>query len=137
MKSNHANIQTKFVLLIKSIVMSAILHLLNNECPNCHKGKIFRQHLFAFGFPKMNDQCSHCHTKFNKEPGYFFGAMYMNYMLNVAQGIVVYFIARPFFSEPFDLRIFPIIAGVLVLLTFFNIRLSRLLWIYIFRNYAT
>lgn len=124
---------------VKSSKMSyTLFHILKNECPNCHKGKIFKdKSLFAFGFPKMHDQCSHCHTRFNKEPGYFFGAMYMNYMLNVAQGIGVYFLARPFFSETFDLRIFPIIAAVLILLTFFNIRLSRLLWIYIFRNYST
>ncbi len=114
-----------------------LVHILRNECPNCHKGKIFKENLFAFGFPKMNQQCSHCHISFNKEPGYFFGAMYMNYMLNVAEGIAVYFLARPFFTEPFDLRIFPIIAAVLVALTFFNIRLARLLWIYIFKNYST
>jgi len=116
----------------------AIVHILKNECPNCHKGKVFKdKSLFAFGFPKMNDHCSHCHTKFSKEPGYFFGAMYVNYGLNVAQGILTYFMARPFFTEPFDLRIFPIIAFVLVAMTFFNIRLSRLLWIYMFKNYAT
>lgn len=116
---------------------NVIFHILRNECPNCHKGKVFNQSLFAFGFPKMNKECSHCHTSFNKEPGYFFGAMYVNYGLNVAQAIATYFIIRPFFAETFDLRMFPVIAGVLVLLTFFNIRLSRLLWIYMFRNYAT
>ena len=114
----------------------AIFHILKHECPNCHKGKVLKEGLLAFGFPKMNDECSHCHTRFNKEPGYFFGAMYMNYMLNVIEGIAVYFIARPFFTETFDVRIFPIIASVLILLTFFNIKLSRLLWIYIFRNYS-
>ena len=116
----------------------AIFHILKTECPNCHKGKIFKdKSLLTFGFPKMQEECSYCHVKFNKEPGYFFGAMYVNYMLNVAQGIAVYFLARPFFTETFDLRIFPIIAGVLILLTFFNIRLSRLLWIYMFKNYST
>ncbi len=115
-----------------------LLHLLKSECPNCHKGKIFdKQSVFTFGFPKMNKECSHCHVRFNKEPGYFFGAMYMNYMLNVAEGILIYALVRPFFDEPFDLRIFPIIAGVLVSLTFVNIRLSRLLWIYMFKNYTS
>lgn len=114
-----------------------LLHILKTECPNCHKGKVFKnQNLLTFGFPEMNEQCSHCDNKFNKEPGYFFGAMYMNYMLNVAEGLIVYFLARPFFTETFDLRMFPIIAGTLLLLTFFNIRLSRMLWIYIFKNYT-
>jgi len=116
----------------------AIVHILKNECPNCHKGKVYKdKSLFTFGFPKMNESCSHCQNKFSKEPGYFFGAMYVNYGLNVAQGILTYFLARPFFSETFDLRIFPIVAAVLIFMTFFNLRLSRLLWIYMFKNYAT
>lgn len=118
--------------------MHTLFRLFSSQCPNCHKGKIFKdKSLFSFGFPKMNDECSHCHTSFNKEPGYFFGAMYVNYMLNVIEGIAVYFLARPFFDHTFDLRIFPIIAAVLLLLTFFNIRMARLVWIYIFKNYST
>lgn len=116
-----------------------LLHLLNNECPNCHKGKVFKdKNIFlTIGFPSMNEYCSHCHFKFEKEPGYFFGAMYVNYGLTVAQGILTYFIARPFFSETFDLRIIPIIIVTIVALCSFNIRFSRLLWIYMFRNYTT
>jgi len=115
----------------------SIVHLLKNECPNCHKGKVFKdKSLMQFGFPKMNEHCSHCHTKFSKEPGYFFGAMYVNYGLNVAQGITTYLLVSPFFPKAFDLRIFPIIAAVLLALTFFNIRFSRLLWMYMLRNYS-
>ena len=115
-----------------------ILHLLKNECPNCHKGKVFQDKnlFFNIGFPKMNARCSHCDYKFEKEPGYFFGAMYVNYGLTVAQGILTYFLARPFFAETFDLRIIPVIAVVILALCSFNIRFSRLLWIYIFKNYS-
>jgi hypothetical protein len=34
------------------------------------------------------------------------------------------------------LRIIPIIAAVIILLCCFNIRLSRMIWIYMFRNYS-
>lgn len=84
----------------------------------------------------MNPYCPHCHYKFEKEPGYFFGAMYVNYGLTVAQGIATYVIAQFFFKEPFDLRIIPIIAVIIVVMASFNIRLSRLLWLYMFKNYS-
>ncbi len=119
--------------------MSTILsHILNNDCPHCHQGKVFKEKsiFFKFSFPKMNEFCCHCHQKFQKEPGYFFGAMYVNYGLTVAQAITTYCIAHFFFKQTFDLRIIPIIMVVIVTLSPLNIRLSRLLWLYMFRNYS-
>jgi hypothetical protein len=61
--------------------------------------------------------------------------MYVNYGLTVAQGIATYVIAQFFFRETFDLRIIPIIAVVIIAMASI-IRLSRLLWIYMFKNYS-
>jgi hypothetical protein len=118
---------------------NVIAHILNNDCPNCHEGKVFKEKsiFFSIGFPKMNQFCSHCQFKFEKEPGYFFGAMYVNYGLTVAQSIATYVIAHFFFKETFDLRIIPIIGVVIITMASFNIRLSRLLWIYMFKNYSS
>ncbi len=83
----------------------------------------------------MNNRCSNCGFNYQKEPGFFFGAMYVSYGLAVAQGILTYLIASQFFSERFDLRIIWIIALVLILLSSFNMRISRILWIYLFKEY--
>ena len=116
----------------------ALVHILNNDCPHCLEGKVFKEkNIFLnIGFPKMNQYCPHCQFKFEKEPGYFFGAMYVNYGLTVAQGIATYLIAHQFFAETFDLRIIGIISAVIIIMASFNIRLSRLLWIYMFKNYS-
>jgi uncharacterized protein (DUF983 family) len=116
----------------------AIVHILNNDCPHCLEGKVFKEKniFFNIRFPKMNEYCSHCQYKFEKEPGYFFGAMYVNYGLTVAQGIATYVVSQFFFKETFDLRIIPIIGFVILALSPFNIRFSRLLWIYMFKNYS-
>lgn len=118
---------------------NVIAHILNNDCPHCHEGKVFNEKsiFFTIGFPKMNQLCSHCQFKFEKEPGYFFGAMYVNYGLTVAHSIATYVIAHFFFTETFDLRIIPIIGVVIITMASFNIRLSRLLWIYMFKNYSS
>jgi len=115
-----------------------LLAIFRNECPNCHQGKVFadKSFFFSLGFPKMHEHCSHCGFKFEKEPGYFFGAMFVNYGLTVGEGIITYLIASRFFEKTFDLRIIPIIGLVIVLLSCFNIRLSRMIWIYMFKNYS-
>lgn len=119
--------------------MSAIIDIFKNRCPHCGKGEVFadKSFFFSLGFPKMHTHCSHCHTKFEKEPGYFFGAMFVNYGLTVGEGLLTYIIASQFFEESFDQRILLIIAIVILSLTFFNIRFSRMIWLYALKNYAT
>ncbi len=84
----------------------------------------------------MHKNCPNCNFKFEKEPGFFFGAMFVNYALGCAEALIIYFIATPFFDKTFDLRIFPIIGVTILTLSIFNIKLSRLIWIYIFKNYS-
>jgi uncharacterized protein (DUF983 family) len=43
-------------------------------------GNIFRYSIFR-GFPKMHERCPVCDLKFEREPGYFLGAMYISYGL--------------------------------------------------------
>lgn len=119
-------------------MLKEIVHILKNDCPNCYRGKVFKDKSFYFsmGFPKMYDHCSNCGYTFEKEPGYFFGAMFINYGLTVAESLITYAIAHQFFKETFDVRILPIIAAVIILLCFLNIRLSRMIWIYIFKDYS-
>lgn len=114
-----------------------LLNLLGNKCPKCYQGKVFKNGLlnFGLGFPAMHKNCSNCEFKFEKEPGFFFGAMFINYAIGCTEALITYFITAPFFNKTFDLRIFPIIGGIILILSIFNIKLSRLIWIYIFKNY--
>lgn len=45
-------------------------------------GTMFRSSIFR-GFPKMNERCPVCDLKFEREEGYFLGAMYISYGLAV------------------------------------------------------
>jgi len=69
---------------------SALSGILFQLCPRCRMGKIFRSNLYRgvdwgiyWGFPKMNDCCPACGLLFNREPGYFLGAMYISYTLGL------------------------------------------------------
>jgi uncharacterized protein (DUF983 family) len=58
----------------------AWMSILQQRCPRCRTGKIFRGSIFR-GFPKMHERCEVCNLKYEREAGYFLGAMYISYGL--------------------------------------------------------
>ena len=56
--------------------------ILHQHCPRCRTGNIFRHSIFR-GFPKMYDRCPVCGLRFEREEGYFLGAMYISYGLAI------------------------------------------------------
>ena len=61
---------------------SASAAILRQLCPRCREGSIFRGSIL-WGFPKMHERCPVCALKFEREPGYFLGAMYISYGLAI------------------------------------------------------
>ncbi len=54
-----------------------------NKCPRCLGGKMFENdnpYVLKNGI-KMNETCSACGLKYEREPGFFYGAMYVSYAL--------------------------------------------------------
>jgi len=101
------------------------------KCPKCNEGQVFENkgNVFLFRIPKMNDRCSVCNYKFDKEPGYFFGAMYLSYALAIAEMMAV-FICTYWFLPTW--WFFGAIMSVLVLMSFYNYRVSREIWVKLF-----
>ncbi len=117
--------------------MDRLISLFKGKCPSCYKGEPFQDkgNIFTLRFPKMNKTCPVCNHKFEKEVGFFFGAMYVSYGLNVAEGMAVYVLARLiYFDDPFDPRLLFFIIGLMVLLWFVNFRFARLIWMYMFTS---
>ncbi|WP_339836815.1 DUF983 domain-containing protein [uncultured Maribacter sp.] len=113
--------------------MSKVLDVLKCKCPNCKKGKVFSDqgNILMFRMPKMNKRCTECDFKFEKETGFFFGAMFVSYALTVAQ-MIVSLVLFWHFIDLSPLRVFAIIAAISILLSTVNFRISRSIWIYIF-----
>lgn len=108
--------------------------MVSGKCPHCGKGHVFADNgnPFLFRIPKMNPECAECGHKFEREPGYFFGAMYVSYGMAVAEMVFVFALSRFFVSSLVHSFIFILIAGVIF--SAFNFRYSRLLWIYMFEQ---
>lgn len=114
-------------------VVSKVLNVVKCKCPNCNEGKVFsgQGNVFLFKMPVMNERCPECNFKFEKETGFFFGAMFVSYALAVAQ-MIISLVLFWYFVDLSPLRVFTIIALVIVLLSTFNFRLSRSIWIHLF-----
>lgn len=112
----------------------AISHM---RCPRCNEGKLFENpNPFVLKqVVEMPAQCSHCGLKFERETGFFYGAMYVSYALNVAFGVALY-IAMHVFTGAVDLFWY-VIGFILLTLLFFPLfmRLSRVIWLCFFVKY--
>ncbi len=59
---------------------STLVAMFRQRCPRCRQGSIFRYSIYR-GFPGMCERCSVCGLKFQREEGYFLGAMYISFGL--------------------------------------------------------
>lgn len=57
----------------------------NAKCPRCRVGDVFIGRTYSLKLNKMNEFCPHCNLRFEREPGYFYVAMFVSYAFNVAQ----------------------------------------------------
>lgn len=110
-----------------------LVDVIQQRCPRCRTGKIFLSSVFL-GFPKMHDRCPVCHLRFEREAGYFLGAMYISYGL--ALGIIASIAGMLWVATGWWITKATIWAVVLFLplapaTTYF----SRVLWIYLDQSF--
>ncbi|OIV42024.1 DUF983 domain-containing protein [Flavobacterium johnsoniae] len=115
---------------------SKLNSILTGSCPRCQKESMYsdRNPLHLTKVLKMNDHCSHCGLKYQIEPSFFYGAMYVSYGLNVAVGIAAFIVSFVFFGASIE-QSFIAIVITLILLFPFVLRLSRNLYINMFISY--
>lgn len=113
--------------------MNKVEGFLKGKCPNCKNGDIFETNgnIFRFRMPLMNKKCKSCGFKFEKETGFFFGAMFVSYAIAVAE-MIISLVVFWMFLDLSPLKVFFIISAIAVICSSFNFRISRAIWIYIF-----
>ena len=114
---------------------SKLYSILTGTCPQCQKESMYidQNLLHLNNLLKMNERCSHCGLKYQIEPSFFFGSMYVSYGLNVAIGIITFIIYFQFDRDMLNSFISIII--VLILAFPFVMRLSRNIYINFFVSY--
>jgi uncharacterized protein (DUF983 family) len=114
----------------------SLFSILSAKCPRCHESKLFSStNPYKKGF-EMNKTCSNCNLKYEKEPSFFYGAMYISYSLNIAF-FVIFVVAYYVLFEDYISGGIYISGYVLLTIIFLPLiyRLSRSIWIHIFVDY--
>jgi uncharacterized protein (DUF983 family) len=61
---------------------SKLYSMLNFKCPKCQEGDLFETGTFSFQKPfDMPENCPVCHQKYYPEPGFYYGAMFISYII--------------------------------------------------------
>jgi uncharacterized protein (DUF983 family) len=98
--------------------------ILRRRCPRCGQGHIFS------GWFSMNERCPVCGLEFERETGYFLGAMYISYAITIpllALGTLVGYLIRPGWSL-WQLVLAALVASVPLVPWIFQY--SRVAWIH-------
>jgi uncharacterized protein (DUF983 family) len=107
-------------------LLKAILH---QRCPRCREGSIYRCPLRQ-GWLEMHERCPVCHLKFEREPGYFLGAMYVSYALAIPPFLL--FVSAFWLLAHWRYEL-ALLGAFFAYLPFVPMaaRISRVVWIYI------
>lgn len=92
------------------------------RCPRCFGGPVFR------GLFKMEERCSRCGFRFEREQGYFVGAIYINYAATVAIAMPGYFVLD-YLAEPSLATQLIFWGGFVAVFPLVFFRHSRSLWL--------
>lgn len=108
--------------------------ILHHRCPQCHNGKLYLGKAYSKEFGKMPERCDHCGLRYEQEPSFFSGAMYVSYALQVAIFTTVYVALRVLFNPPMEAYLYTTIAAAVVLFPV-TFRLSRAIYLNFFIGY--
>lgn len=72
----------------KGSKLYSIAHI---TCPQCQEGKFLVSNVYDLkNVGDVRDECDVCHLKYEREPGFFYGAMYISYALGVALFVTIW-----------------------------------------------
>jgi uncharacterized protein (DUF983 family) len=104
--------------------------IFNMTCPRCYHGKLY---VSPFNWRKpmlMQKECPVCGQKFEPEPGFYYGAMFISYIFIGFFSLGFTLLSVFAFGLSFELT-FGLLLGVLAIMFFWNLRFSRSIWIHL------
>ena len=107
--------------------------MLRERCPRCREGHIFEFPLYRYDkFTRTHACCPHCQMRFEREPGEFYGAMYVSYAFSVALFITTFVVLYVLFNDPATWVYIVTVAGLNLVLIPVFFRYSRVVYLHVF-----
>ena len=115
---------------------SKLYSILKLKCPKCREGNLFltKNPYDLKNFDKMPKRCPVCGTDFERESGFYWGAMMISHANTTALAVIVHLIIHHYYGwQPLPfLIVFLILLIALITIIF---RTSRAIWINFFVKY--
>lgn len=97
--------------------------ILQGKCPHCHKAHVFKT------FWQMNETCSHCGIRFERESGYFSMSIFVGYILAGVAALPGLAVALLFDLSFFWTVVIPSVLVVLASPWIFHY--ARIIWLHV------
>lgn len=110
--------------------ISALQGIALAKCPRCRRGDIYSTPTYSFSGQKMHERCSHCGLVYEREPGYWYVAMFVSYALNVAEMITFAVATHVLTGSNSPWLYVAVLMSVIFILSPFNYRYSRVILLY-------
>ena len=114
---------------------SAVAAIFRMKCPRCRTGDLFPTGAFSFHLPfTMHDRCPHCGQTYMPEPGFYYGAMFLSYIMVgfFSLGLTLSLV----FAADWSVEgAFALLLAILAIFYVWIFRMARTLWIHIVVRY--
>ena len=118
------------------LILNILYSMLFNKCSRCHQGNVF-EYNNPYNLSKMfklHKTCNHCHLEYEKEPSFFYGALYVSY--GISSGWFMIWYALQSYVLYWDLLPFAIFITVFIIIVApLTLRWSRLIWLNFFYKF--
>lgn len=106
------------------------------KCPQCQEGQFFESGPYDLkNAGNVLEHCPSCGLKYSREPGFFYGAMYVAYALGVALFVTLWVSMSLFIGDVNTWIQIGVIVSISILTTPYNYALSKIIWINLFYSY--
>jgi uncharacterized protein (DUF983 family) len=104
------------------------------KCPRCHEGPLWRSPLYKLKLYDMYEHCPVCGLKYEREVGFWYGAMYVAYTFSSGALLIVMLVTMLVLK--WELPSVFTAVGITALIGFtYNARLARSVWISLMVDY--
>jgi uncharacterized protein (DUF983 family) len=110
--------------------------ILTGSCPKCHEESMYavKNPYLLNSLYKMHEKCSHCKTRYQLEPSFFYGAMYVSYAVSIAFGVGFFIITNYLLQTNLKTSFVILMIGLIALMPIIA-RLSRNIYINLFIHF--
>lgn len=115
---------------------SKLYSIFTGSCPKCqHESMYIKKNPYVLtNTIKMHTNCSNCGIKYEMEPSFFYGSMYVSYGVGIAFAVAAFVISYLFLGGGLVSSFFAVVA-TLIAFGPIIMRLSRNIWINFFVHY--